>query len=248
MKKTIANKLLRPGTKLHQAAIRTRRPGKRASSVVCRTNPYRCWCWRRAVTSTDIRAPASVKKCRTRITCKHCESMETDRDAQARVPAGKTRRAFTKSRPLSPPEVTYTISARSKSPDAPVFAFLRNHFGNVPLREIDSLFGFVARSTLYGGRAFTRRELSDRDVFQLNGAGIGVRLPLSNHYVERDEYEGNAALTQGTRIGGYGGLSAATVHRSRGSPLQVAKGPSRSHDRLLAWRPITRSIKQQRLA
>ena len=120
--------------------------------------------------------------------------METDRDAQARVPAGKTRRAFTKSRPLSPPEVTYTISARSKSPDAPVFAFLRNHFGNVPLREIDSLFGFVARSTLYGGRAFTRRELSDRDVFQLNGAGIGVRLPLSNHYVERDEYEGNAAL------------------------------------------------------
>ena len=120
--------------------------------------------------------------------------METDRDAQARVPAGKTRRAFTKSRPLSPPEATYTISARSKSPDAPVFAFLRNHFGNVPLREIDSLFGFVARSTLYGGRAFTRRKLSDRDVFQLNGAGIGVRLPLSNHYVERDEYESNPAL------------------------------------------------------
>ncbi|MFQ5983718.1 MAG: hypothetical protein ACE5KS_10145 [Woeseiaceae bacterium] len=115
-------------------------------------------------------------------------------DITPQASTGPGDRIFTKAEPLPPPAATYTISARSKSPDTPVFAFLRNHYGNVPLREIDSLFGFVERSTLYGGRAFTGRELSDRDVFQLNNAGIGIRLPLSNHYVERDEYERNRSL------------------------------------------------------
>jgi hypothetical protein len=120
--------------------------------------------------------------------------METDHETQAQASAGARERVFTKTEPLAPPDATYTISARGKAPDAPVFAFLRNQYGNVPLREIDSLFGFVERSTLYGGRQFTRRELSDRDVFQLNNAGVGIRLPMSNHYVERDEYEKNLPL------------------------------------------------------
>ena len=103
-------------------------------------------------------------------------------------------RVFTKAEPLAPATVTYTISARSKSPDVPVFAFLRRQYGNIPLREIESLFGFVERSTLYGGRAFSKRELSDRDVAQLNNAGIGVRIPMSNHYAEPEEYERNLPL------------------------------------------------------
>jgi hypothetical protein len=107
-----------------------------------------------------------------------------------------TERVFTKSTPLEPPTATYTISARGKAAEVPVFAFLRRQYGNVPLREIDSLFGFVERSTLYGGRAFLRRELSERDVFQLNNAGIGVRLVMSNHYVERGEYEANLELLE----------------------------------------------------
>jgi len=103
-------------------------------------------------------------------------------------------RIFTQAEPLPPPAVTYTVSARGKKPQLPVFAYLRDNYGNLPLREIDSLFGFVERSTLYGGRAFMRRELSDRDVYQLNKAGIGIRLPMSNHYVERKEYLENRPL------------------------------------------------------
>ncbi len=120
--------------------------------------------------------------------------MDTGREL--RVSPCAEERVFTKTTPLPPPEATYTISARSKSPETPVFAFLRDHYGNVPLREIDSLFGFVEHSTLYGGRAFAGRELSGRDVFQLNNAGIGIRLPMSNHYAERDEYESNLPLLQ----------------------------------------------------
>ena len=103
-------------------------------------------------------------------------------------------RIFTKAEPLSPPAVTYTVSARNKLPDIPVFAFLRNSYGNVPLAEIDSLFGFAERSTLYGGRFFQNRELTERDIFQLNSAGIGVRLTMQNHFVEELEYEANQSL------------------------------------------------------
>ena len=100
-------------------------------------------------------------------------------------------RVFTKAEPLPPPEATFTVSARNKPPDEPVFAYLRDNYGNVPLREIDSLFGFVEKSTLYGGRGFVRPELSDKDVTQLNNAGIGIRIPMSNHYVEFREYRLN---------------------------------------------------------
>lgn len=102
------------------------------------------------------------------------------------VPEG---RAFTEAKAPEAPVATYTVSARSKRPDVPVFAFLRRQYGNLSLQQIDSLFGFVQRSTLYGGRMFSNRELSDRDVAQLNNAGIGVRIPMSNHHVERYEYE-----------------------------------------------------------
>jgi len=90
---------------------------------------------------------------------------------------------------IPPPDYTFTVSARSKQTDVPVFQFLRRHFGHIPLNRIESLFGFVEYTPLYGGRIFQRRELSQRDVFQLNNAGIGVRLPLSNHYVTAGEYE-----------------------------------------------------------
>jgi hypothetical protein len=96
---------------------------------------------------------------------------------------------YTKSEPTEAPSYTFTVSARGKSPGVPVFAFLRRHFGTVPLAQIESLFGFVERSTLYGGRCFMGRELSDRDVWQLNNAGIGLRVPLTNHYVTSAEYE-----------------------------------------------------------
>ena len=91
---------------------------------------------------------------------------------------------------------SYTISARGKNANKPIFSFLRKNFGFVTLAEIESIFGFVESSTLYGGRPFLQKELSERDVRQLNNAGIGVRLPMSNHYVTREEYDTNCELLQ----------------------------------------------------
>jgi len=98
--------------------------------------------------------------------------------------------------PRKQPDFVFTVSARSKPPEVPVFRFLRRHFGHIPLASIGSMFGFVERCTLYGGRKFGGRELSERDVAQLNNAGIGIRLPLSNHYATQGEYEASMPLLE----------------------------------------------------
>jgi hypothetical protein len=122
--------------------------------------------------------------------------MDFAKKLKARISPETRERALTKALSPPPAQITYTISARNKSQITPVFAFLRKQYGYLPLREIESLFGFVENSTLYGGREFKGRELSDRDVKQLNNAGIGLRLPMTNHFVERDEYEQNQDLLQ----------------------------------------------------
>lgn len=85
----------------------------------------------------------------------------------------------------------YTISVRGKSTDVPILPFLAKNYPDIPHHEIDSVFGFLEQSTLYGGRPFTETQISDTDVSKLYSVGIGVRIPLTNHYAERDEYEQN---------------------------------------------------------
>ncbi len=103
---------------------------------------------------------------------------------------------YTPAQTQTEPDYTFTVSARRKATNVPIFQFLRHYFGHLPLNRIESLFGFVEKSTLYGGRVFDQRELSDRDVRQLNNAGIGIRLPLSNHFVTREEYDLNRPLLE----------------------------------------------------
>jgi hypothetical protein len=90
----------------------------------------------------------------------------------------------------------FTISARGKKPQVPILDFLGCNFANVPIDQIDSVFGFVEPSTLYGGRVFVGAELSPNDVDNLYGAAVGVRLPLTNHFVTQEECEANAPLLE----------------------------------------------------
>jgi hypothetical protein len=117
------------------------------------------------------------------------------------VPVG-AERIFTKAEEVEAPVATYTVSARSKPRDTPVFKYLRDNYGNLRMDEVDSLFGFVEKSTLYGGRGFEQRELSDQDVKQLNSAGIGIRIPMSNHKVDRKEYRLNMWLLRKYHVAG----------------------------------------------
>lgn len=88
-----------------------------------------------------------------------------------------------------PPGVTFTVSARGKETWVSILRFIAQEFARIPLSQIESVFGFVEPTTLYGGRTFVAPELSPQDVRALHDCCIGVRLPLSNHHVERKEYE-----------------------------------------------------------
>jgi collagenase-like PrtC family protease len=111
-------------------------------------------------------------------------------------------RIFTKAEPVPPPVATFTVSARGKPRDLPVFAYLRENYGNLRMNEVDSLFGFVEKCTLYGGRQFADREFSDNDVKQLNSAGIGIRIPMSNHVADRKEYRLSSWLLRKYHVAG----------------------------------------------
>lgn len=83
----------------------------------------------------------------------------------------------------------YTVSARGKPSAVPIQQFIRNHYSDVPLEQIDSFFGFTEVCSLYGGRVFAATELSRYDVRSLYRMNINVRLPLTNHYATPQEYE-----------------------------------------------------------
>lgn len=91
---------------------------------------------------------------------------------------------------------TYTISARGKSKLVSIKDFIKANFSEIPLPQIESFFGFVERSSLYGGRAFQIEELTDEDVLQLNKMNIGLRVPLTNHFADRDEFVKSSGLLE----------------------------------------------------
>ncbi len=90
---------------------------------------------------------------------------------------------------------SFTVSARGKLAAMPIQMFIKQHFGDVPVAQIDSFFGFTTdRSTLYGGRIYARTEISDYDLRVMYGMGIGLRLPMTNHEASPEEYAANVPL------------------------------------------------------
>jgi len=107
--------------------------------------------------------------------------------------------------------MSYTVSARNKEPDQRIDAFLQETYPEI-VGDIDSVFGFTQQATkLYGGRNFymnqwaTRRRMPDltpRDVDELYESNVGLRLPLTNLYTPRSEYEESKGfLEQHCRLG-----------------------------------------------
>ncbi len=85
----------------------------------------------------------------------------------------------------------YTISARSKPPGLSIQQFIKKHYSQIPVEQIDSFFGFTTFTTLYGGRIWVERELSEYDIRSMYKMDINLRLPLTNHHASREEYEEN---------------------------------------------------------
>jgi hypothetical protein len=85
----------------------------------------------------------------------------------------------------------FTVSARGKAAAQPIQRFIKSNFGEIPVEQIDSFFGFTTPSSLYGGRIWARTEISEYDIRSMYKLNINLRLPLTNHHASRQEYEDN---------------------------------------------------------
>lgn len=90
----------------------------------------------------------------------------------------------------------FTVSARSKPSAVPIQKYVKHNYAGVPAEQIESFFGFVEASPLYGGRIFSTPELSAYDIRSMYKMGINLRLPLTNHTVSKEEYEQNQWLLE----------------------------------------------------
>lgn len=90
----------------------------------------------------------------------------------------------------------FTISARGKASSVPIQRFIKENYQQIPVEQIDSFFGFAEASTLYGGRFFASTELSRYDIRSLYGMNINVRLPITNHFVTKEEYRENQSFLE----------------------------------------------------
>lgn len=87
--------------------------------------------------------------------------------------------------------INYSVSARKKDVKQSIYDYLNIKFNNLDKNKVSTVFGFVEQSSLYGGRIFNGAELSRNDVKYLYKMGIGLKLPLTNHYVTDSEYKDN---------------------------------------------------------
>jgi len=94
--------------------------------------------------------------------------------------------------------VQFTISGREKAfnIDESIESYLTRVYTHVPIEQVESIFAFTERSTLYGGRPFNRPQLLKKDIESMYKLGIGYRIPLTNNFVTRAEYETNICFLE----------------------------------------------------
>ena len=92
----------------------------------------------------------------------------------------------------------FTISGREKffNESESINSYLNRIYSGVPIKQVESIFAFTERSTLYGGRPFNRPQLLKKDIESMYKLGIGYRIPLTNNFVTRAEYETNICFLE----------------------------------------------------
>ena len=87
--------------------------------------------------------------------------------------------------------IKFTVSARNKPTGMLINDFLIAEYGFLNYNQIDTVYGFTEELIpLYGGRSFKPEAvLTEYDLDSMYQDGIGLRLPLTNSLVTRQDYE-----------------------------------------------------------
>lgn len=109
------------------------------------------------------------------------------------------------------PEFRFTVSGRMLSPEVSVRAYLRAFFPYIDASQVESVFGFVdTRVPLYGGRIYRPDQaLRVQHLAEMTEMGIGLSLPMTNHYFDRAAYEAS--------------LPVLAAHHRRGNSVIVVE-------------------------
>tara|TARA_Y100000310_G_C20684169_1_gene817925 strand:+ start:2741 stop:3550 length:810 start_codon:yes stop_codon:yes gene_type:complete len=83
-----------------------------------------------------------------------------------------------------------SISLRGKASELPVIPYIKELYDFLEWNEIESVFGFTDQyCPLYGGRQYKPElSLSFENLQELKDYNIGLRIPLTNHYVTEESY------------------------------------------------------------
>ena len=86
--------------------------------------------------------------------------------------------------------MTFSVSARKEERThiKKTIEFVYHAF-KINVYEIENFYGFREFCPLYGGRPYVGKEISDIDLEYMYDLGVGLRLPLTNHFVTYDEYK-----------------------------------------------------------
>lgn len=92
----------------------------------------------------------------------------------------------------------FTVSGREKAfiPEESVASYIKRVYRDIRLDQVESIFAFTERSTLYGGRPFLEPNILHKDIQEMYELGIGYRIPLTNNYATRAEYECNLCFLE----------------------------------------------------
>ncbi|MCP4153683.1 MAG: hypothetical protein GY757_38495 [bacterium] len=88
------------------------------------------------------------------------------------------------------PGLCFSVSSRKIAPEMTVGDYLKFFYMYTEIRQLESVFGNTAlASPLYGGRPLKREcSLTHRHIKELEEAGIGLALTLTNHFFTETAY------------------------------------------------------------
>jgi len=96
------------------------------------------------------------------------------------------------------PALSYTVTARDMLPTLGALDYLQLLFPFIKVSQVESLFGFTSEfAPMYGGRLYHKKHtLRRHHLDEMESAGIGVSLNLSNHFFSKEVYESSLSLLE----------------------------------------------------
>lgn len=91
-------------------------------------------------------------------------------------------------------EPVFYVSGRGKDNNQDMMEYLKEHFPEAD--NIKSVYGFLQKMPLYGGRVWRQQDLTEQDLNTLYANGIGLELPLTGQHWNNLDYHNMSSFLE----------------------------------------------------